>query len=1409
MYELSINSGESRNDGFSTSGGTLGSGSRVLAVLLGWLLLAGQTTAVHAQQQAGAVEVVGSSSKSLSLAVRLPGSVISPMLSTADLSYSTLIANGGGQFEVGKPDIPVFGEWVLIPNGTVLSISADPGTPVVFENIDIPPVQPPMADNPGAPLPQFTINAVTYSADADYPGVFAEAEPVRNVRGQDCTIVRLYPYQYNPVTRRLSVYTELSVELDFDGDIRPVPQRLASRQFETMLKRLAVNADAVLSAQRQTEQRPNRAANLYSAQMGAAVPRAGNGQTGGCDYLIVCDPAFGSAADTLAGWKRLSGFRTKVVTTSETGATAAEIKSYVDKSQQDWLPAPSYVLLLGDAEYIPCFYELEHASDRERTDDLMQGKVASDRYYGDTNDDGIADLFVGRLPVDIAEEAQTAVDRIISYERTPPDPVAAAGFYTNFAAVAYFEDDAPRDGYADNRFVATSEDVCQYLLDSGYSGERIYSHDAGVNPTHWSTQFVFENDEGGGRGLPDHLLTPDFRWDGSTANIANAVNNGVFLLTYRGHGSRFMRSIPRGWSYIGGWIQPEFREDDVAALVNGPFTPIVLSTTCMTGWFDNETDREYEMYSNGSVVHLYESEPEDECLCEQFIINPNGGAVGVIGATRVSYSGRNDRLLWGWMDAVWPDFIEYHGGTYGDSTPLYQMGPVFEYGKKYMLTKYSYEWDYTKTTIDEYVWFGDPTMEIRTGIPQPLTAGDVVHPSAINMGRPADVTVSVRRDQIAVPRARVTISRASAPDDYWTDLTDESGTVMFAALTTSQRGRYDIVVTAHNCLPYEGTIASEAIGIGAITVERQVSSSADDGYASDAANQNLDADYLAVGSDSDNSLPYHISGMVFRNVNVPQGTEIIAAHLKVRSYGEQQDGIVHGRIEAEATDDAASFGNLRHIGSQPITAASVNWDIDEPWLADMWYESPDISDLIRELVNRQGWSADNSLAFFISTRESEGGLRYFSSCDRGGEYAPRLQITYAVNDTYVVSGTVTFEGSGLPGVQIEGFPGSVLTDENGYYSTEVEYGWSGQVTPSKDGYVFYPSGKNYTGVTSHETCDYTAAVRTYGLSGHVLASSGLGISGVTVSANNGGGSTSTDPAGYYSLTVPHGWSGRVRPERAAYEFSPSYLDYANITSDRMSQDYMVQTHTISGCVRASDGSPISGVTISAPNAVRSETTDSAGYYSVTVPHGWSGDVTPSRIGYVFDPAYTNYAGVMRDWLVQDYTATAQAHAISGYVRTFDGLGMSGVIVSADNDGGSTGTGATGYYRLVVPHGWSGRVTPSRTGAMFTPAYRDYMDVTGDLTDRNYTRAQTHTISGYVRAEDGGPIQGVTVSADNGGGSGTTDSAGFYSLTVLHGWSGRTVASKTGYVFSPVYREYENVTYNRTNRNYSGEPSETF
>ena len=178
------------------------------------------------------------------------------------------------------------------------------------------------------------------------------------------------------------------------------------------------------------------------------------------------------------------------------------------------------------------------------------------------------------------------------------------------------------------------------------------------------------------------------------------------------------------------------------------------------------------------------------------------------------------------------------------------------------------------------------------------------------------------------------------------------------------------------------------------TVECRVSSSEDDGYASNDSLQNLSSDYLRAGLSSFSGPPYYMSGMVFRNVNIPQGTEIISARLKIYSHDNRLDGIVYGKVEAEAADDAESLGGPRHVGSLSITGASVDWDQYEPWEANTWYESPDIAEVIQEVIDRVGWSSNNSLTILYSTRDNEGGYRNFSSYDRGGDLAPKLEITY-------------------------------------------------------------------------------------------------------------------------------------------------------------------------------------------------------------------------------------------------------------------------------------------------------------------------------------------------------------------------------------------------------------------------------
>jgi agmatine/peptidylarginine deiminase len=113
---------------------------------------------------------------------------------------------------------------------------------------------------------------------------------------------------------------------------------------------------------------------------------------------------------------------------------------------------------------------------------------------------------------------------------------------------------------------------------------------------------------------------------------------------------------------------------------------------------------------------------------------------------------------------------------------------------------------------------------------------------------------------------------------------------------------------------------------------------------------------------------------------------------------------------------------------------------------------------------------------------------------------------------------------------------------------------------------------------------------------------------------------------------------------------------------------------------------------------------------------------------------------------------------------------------------------------------------------------DYYVFARDNSDRRETRpmvapaawytfntgllALTDTISGHVLESDLTPVQGVLISADNGGGSATTDVLGYYAVAVPDAWSGTVTPTKLDYTFTPTSRSYVNVTANITDEDYT-------
>ncbi len=120
-------------------------------------------------------------------------------------------------------------------------------------------------------------------------------------------------------------------------------------------------------------------------------------------------------------------------------------------------------------------------------------------------------------------------------------------------------------------------------------------------------------------------------------------------------------------------------------------------------------------------------------------------------------------------------------------------------------------------------------------------------------------------------------------------------------------------------------------------------------------------------------------------------------------------------------------------------------------------------------------------------------------------------------------------------------------------------------------------------------------------------------------------------------------------------------------------------------------------------------------------------------------------------------------SIYGYIRSSDGTGIDGVLVTEDADGGWDMTDTDGFYRLPVRLGWSGTVSLSKLGYVFEPASRTYQNVRQDIGDQHYI-ATPGEVSGIT-----GTLSVRTVSAD-----GQDLSGGIYVDNTLMGtgsWSG--------------------------------------
>ncbi len=305
------------------------------------------------------------------------------------------------------------------------------------------------------------------------------------------------------------------------------------------------------------------------------------------------------------------------------------------------------------------------------------------------------------------------------------------------------------------------------------------------------------------------------------------------------------------------------------------------------------------------------------------------------------------------------------------------------------------------------------------------------------------------------------------------------------------------------------------------------------------------------------------------------------------------------------------------------------------------------------------------------------------------------------------------------------------------------------------------------------------------------------------------------------------WSWRLGDGTQSTERDPSHVytqpgsyDVSLVLGDGSAQyrltasNYIQVTASgpvVSGTVRegASDiGVP--EVTVSCLNGstVDVDETDLTGHYFLLAPPSGNCTVTPELNGFSFTPSSIVLTGLTSDVSQQDFLAgpAGEVLTISGKV-TYQGVGLKQVRL--DYDGGAVLTDEAGLFTIQVTKGWTGNLTPSKSGYAFTPPAYSYEDLASDQTNRNFTAvADTVTIGGRITHNGTGlsaisvKFEDITVIVSATAEFAKTDALGYYEKGVPSGWTGEVTPISNDYTFSPSSIIYSGVAVDQSGQDFS-------
>lgn len=518
------------------------------------------------------------------------------------------LENGVQIIEKGTPDLAKLFTSVIIPDADEMEVRVVRSSYQDFENIEVLPSKGHFTRDINPDDVPYIYGEV-YQKDAFWPGTLAQLEDpfiIRDFRGQTVTI---FPFQYNPVTKTLRVYTEIVVEVTSTGRIgenilaRTKDMSSFENEFRQIYNHMFLNME-------------------YYETGKYIIDEEGS-------MLIIVHDDFAEAMQPFVNWKRTIGRKTEMVLKSEVGTTAAAIKTYVQNyynEHEDF----AYLLIVGDAPQIPA---------------NSTSNGASDNAYGYlVGTDSYSEVFVGRFSAENIGHVETQVQRMIHYER----------------------DINETDTWLSNGMgVARNEGAGM-----GHNGEADYQHMDLIRDTllNFTYDVVLREYDGNVPGVTNT----------TAAQINAGLNNGVSVINYINHGSET------------GWSVANYSITHVNQLTNVNKLPFIWSVACVNGSFVNTF-----CFAEAWLRATHEGQPT--------------GAIGTMMSTINQawvppMTGQDE------MVTIMSEKRDHLKRTFGGLSINGSMIMIASHGSSGI------------ETHDTWNLFGDPSLLVRTDVPEPIMA---------------------------------------------------------------------------------------------------------------------------------------------------------------------------------------------------------------------------------------------------------------------------------------------------------------------------------------------------------------------------------------------------------------------------------------------------------------------------------------------------------------------------------------------------------------------------------------------------------------------------------------------------------------------------------------------------------------